>query len=649
VSDPLLENLILNPVEFTPELPEIDLNDLGLSIAAQGLDYGESSMTVQRVRQAVSEGVTDAYWPSVEATIPIIARGTKDLPIADPLHRLEGWVAEVQQKRSGWIRRDFSLDGGFAGSVGCPVDMAGLTPAQGWSMAHNSFALDIILKVSRYPIWYATVLVESEEFKGSAVRNLEFEIAEMLGTAPGLIDLTIKNEGAKDWRGCRVSLECDSYSSAATAKPSYEAWRLTPKGGAQVKEVAGAKVVKCPPLSPGWVTVLGSEISGVGHMTHADPRRMFFCLEDPSTGLEDVQWRLEYRVLGAASWIQTMEASTPVVVSSPVVGDYQQLDMRECRPERAVTGDQRWEWRLQGRSLSNSGVQPLIRDVYPESTEQWVRVSDTSPPVIDGEPGRPPTKCEDAAGVGTVAWSNPENAKFADGSFAIAENASTIESKTSHHLKVTNFGFTLPAEATILGITVRILRRGSGGIAGGEVVDDELRLIKGGTIEAADRALPSAWPGATTMAIYGGPDDLWDNSWAVADIIASNFGVALSAIIGPPVAGGSKGCKAEVEAISIYVAYVESGNENRTCFASRSIKFTDSGVRRQHPSDEVWGDLVPGGVLLHSPAPGQAGQRMRALIVPSVGDFAARPDAASVKLAAKVAYRPGYLFAREAA
>jgi hypothetical protein len=622
----VLENLILNPVEFVPDLPEIDLNDLGLTIAAEpGPDYGESSVAVERVRQAISEGITDSHWPPVDCTIPIIARGSKTLAIADPLHRLEGWVADVQRRRTGWIRRDFSTQGGFAGSVGCPVDSASLTPAQGWTFAHNQFDNGIVLKFTRYPIWFATVEVESAEFKGSAVRDLELELAELLGTAPGLIRVLVKNEGTEDWRACLLSLECDGYSSAVTAKPKYEARLLTLAGGSTSTEVGGAKVVKCPPLTSGWQTVLSSEISGVGHMTHVGPRRMAFRVNDVSTLLGDVQWKLEWRQLGAANWIQTQEGSTPIIVSSPVVGGYQVIDLGECRPERAMTGEQRWESRLQARSLSGSGKQPLIRDVYPASTEQWMRVADASETPIDGEPTKAPGTVADETGVGTVAWTISEG-----GGTAIL--GTTV---LSHYLKATNFGFAIPS-ATILGIGLTLHLEGSSPL----ILDNRIRIVKGGAIkETVDHARSGPWE---LMREYGGLGDLWGQAWTAADINSSGFGIAISA------EGAGSGQTARVKLISMTVAYAESSDVNRICIASRSIEFSDNGIRRQHPTDEVWGDLVEEGFLPYAPAPGQTGQPMRALIVPSVGDFAARADAATVKPNAKVFYRPGYLFAREA-
>jgi hypothetical protein len=635
------ENLVLNPVEFTPELPEVSLTTLGLEMLAQpGPDYGESSVTVQRVKKAISEGVTDASWPPVECTIPLKAFATEDAPIADPLHRLDAWVGEVQRRRSGWIRRDFDLGGGFAGSVGCPVDSAGLTPPQGWVFSHAQVAPDIVLKFSRYPIWYATTEILAGEAEGTDVRDLQVELAELLGTAPGLIRVVVTNEGEEDWRGCSVSLECDDYSDAETAEPVYSAKDLTLQGGSEVAEdEAGDEVVKCPALTKGWVTVLSSKIDGVGHMTHVGPRRMVFRLDDVSAVLGDVQWKLDARYLGAASWVQTMEASTPIVRSSPVIGDYQLLDMGGCRPERAITGDQRWEWRLRARSLSGSGKRPLIRDVYPMSTEQWARVADASASPIDGEPTLSPGKAEDDSGIGTVAWEIPGEL----GGYAEAKLLQEAGATTSHYLKATQFGFALPESAVILGIVASVTRR-IGSTGTNSVSDKSVKLVKKGTVSGTDHALSGDWTGGDVTVAYGSGSDLWGLTWTAAQINESGFGVAISA-------KASATRHARIDGISITVYYAESANSlAHICVAGRSMEFADNGVRRQQAEDDSWGELVPKGFSLYSPPSGQVeGRTARALIIPSVGDFAARADKATVSPGAKVYGRPAYLFAREAA
>jgi hypothetical protein len=99
----------------------------------------------------------------------------------------------------------------------------------------------------------------------------------------------------------------------------------------------------------------------------------------------------------------------------------------------------------------------------------------------------------------------------------------------------------------------------------------------------------------------------------------------------------------------VFLSNSEGSDESRVCFGGRSVEFTDTGVRRQQPTDEVWGDVpAPAGTLLKAPAPGEAGQDARLMVAPTVGDFATRADSAAIRARVKFSYRPGYLFAREA-
>lgn len=459
-----------------------------------------------------------------------------------------------------------------------------------------------------------------------------------------MIRVEVTNEGTEDWRGCIVSLECGDLGDPVTAASSYEAKDLTPKGGASVKGAEGSRVVQCPALTTGWLTVLGSEITGVGHMTHIGPRRMLLRLIGAGV---PVEWKLEWRSLGAANWVQTQEGSTPIIVETDE-NLAQLFDFGECRPERAITGEQRWEWRLQARLPEAFGVsiEPQIRDVYPMSTEQWMRVSDASATPIDGEPSMYAGAVVDAAGVGATAWTltggGPVGIPAPEERFAeITLAAGAI----SHYLEITDFGLPVPAGAAILGVRFGVLLVG---LATAAIFDDRVRLIVGGVVKAAeDKASPITWPdvrGPAQWRYYGGNEDTWGQSLIQSDVIATNFGLAIAI---RNALGTSSG--ALIYAATAQVAYSEGGNENRVCFASRSMEFTDSGVRRQHVTDEIWGDLVPEGFVPYAPAPGQAGGDARLLIIPSVGDFDSRPDLEPVDLNVKVTYRPGYLFAREAA
>ncbi|MDD4761651.1 MAG: fibronectin type III domain-containing protein [Candidatus Pacebacteria bacterium] len=130
----------------------------------------------------------------------------------------------------------------------------------------------------------------------------------------------------------------------------------------------------------------------------------------------------------------------------------------------------------------------------------------------------------DVAGVGTVTWLNPSRIVANDNSYASA----AVNGATSHYLQATNYGFNIPAGATISGIQVTIGRYGSTGF-GSDVRDSTVRLIKAGAVTGNNKAVTTTdWTGIETAVVYGGAADLWGTTWTPADINVSNFGVALS-------------------------------------------------------------------------------------------------------------------------
>lgn len=64
------------------------------------------------------------------------------------------------------------------------------------------------------------------------------------------------------------------------------------------------------------------------------------------------------------------------------------------------------------------------------------------------------------------------------------------------------------------------------------VVDNQVRIIKGGTITGNNLASTSVWPLNDGTTTYGGPANAWGTTWTLAEINATNFGVAISALIG---------------------------------------------------------------------------------------------------------------------
>ncbi|HWA31994.1 MAG TPA: vWA domain-containing protein, partial [Candidatus Paceibacterota bacterium] len=149
--------------------------------------------------------------------------------------------------------------------------------------------------------------------------------------------------------------------------------------------------------------------------------------------------------------------------------------------------------------------------------------------------------------AGAVDWINPNPAQ---------NNVTLGKNQTSHYLKATNFGFSIPANAVIRGISVNMTRSAqynSGGFFGSNnLSDNSVRLVKGNTITGSDKAGNQAWSTSNTPASYGSPSDLWNTAWTPSDINSSNFGLVFSVKRN----GSSNSTnKATITAISMTVYY----------------------------------------------------------------------------------------------
>lgn len=140
-------------------------------------------------------------------------------------------------------------------------------------------------------------------------------------------------------------------------------------------------------------------------------------------------------------------------------------------------------------------------------------------------PLSPGTEADDAS-IGTQVWDfiSEGTALSQDDGYA---SASLTVGQETHYIKVTNFGFSIPAGSTIQGIAVEIER------LCGNCVDLSICIVKGGAISATDKSVGAAWPVSDldSYGTYGGASDLWGESWTADDINASNFGVVFSASV----------------------------------------------------------------------------------------------------------------------
>ncbi|PYT06302.1 MAG: hypothetical protein DMF49_11520, partial [Acidobacteria bacterium] len=133
--------------------------------------------------------------------------------------------------------------------------------------------------------------------------------------------------------------------------------------------------------------------------------------------------------------------------------------------------------------------------------------------------------CVDATGIGTFTWSTPANAQASDNAYSTA--AFSGNNDASHFLKCTGFGFSLPSNSLIQGIQVEWEYKNA---TSGTIIDNAIRVVKGGTIGTTDKKSSAGWPATDTFVSYGGSSDLWGDSWTASDINGSSFGAALSTV-----------------------------------------------------------------------------------------------------------------------
>ena len=157
----------------------------------------------------------------------------------------------------------------------------------------------------------------------------------------------------------------------------------------------------------------------------------------------------------------------------------------------------------------------------------------------------PGTMADDAT-VGTLVWTNPNNAMASDDADAIVSSGF---GGTSHYLKATNFGFSIPTGATIDGILVEIEQDDQNT----NVIENSIKIVKGGTISGDEKSTGAAIPNADAYVSYGSSSDLWGLSWTAEDINLSTFGVVFSIVL-QNAFGGTR-----VDHIRITVYYTTAG------------------------------------------------------------------------------------------
>ena len=230
--------------------------------------------------------------------------------------------------------------------------------------------------------------------------------------------------------------------------------------------------------------------------------------------------------------------SVPLLVASSSVAEaYTESNPSIVNPNSIATGNWgEWDWTLQ-QNLSGGGA-----------------TNASSGPLSTG------TVTDDSANGGTATWHSPLNATSSNNVYSTTTVSGAVP--RSHLLKAENFGFSIPSNATILGIAPEVEVHGT------SIDSTDLTYIV--KADAANLGNPEASgfgiPTSDTYLMYGASNDLWGTSWTPTDINSATFGAAFEAD------AGSFSSNISVDHIRITVYYSTPASAANGTYYFRMIK-----------------------------------------------------------------------------
>lgn len=139
-----------------------------------------------------------------------------------------------------------------------------------------------------------------------------------------------------------------------------------------------------------------------------------------------------------------------------------------------------------------------------------------------------PGSVSNKTGLGSFAWSNPSNAMASDDVRATVALPDGFGNE-SQWLWASDFGFSIPSGAPILGVKAEVERSTT---AGTGMFSPSVQLTRGtGSPQGTNKGgTGDVWPvNIDTYAVYGGEADLWGLALVPGDVNSPTFGVAIRA------------------------------------------------------------------------------------------------------------------------
>lgn len=687
------ETISLDPVEFIPQRVELELDRLGIQV--RDADWGDSEHELFLVKQKIGEIPADRHPPNRLVTITLRVKEDTGINLAESAQLLQKKVGTFQGK-GGWVRRDPDTRGHFSQSVGAVVHSAALSGIQGWQMAHRQVIPDVKLILNTGPYFYGTKEQVTAEFKAKEARQMEYELKDLLGTAPGLFRIRVKNEGGSSWMGCISAMESSSEPLSSVNKFTYQCEDLTMMNTSTVIVKTGAasgKVVSSGPLSGTWTSILDSEIAATSEfMEHVESRRFLIRVYDPNEATKRIKLKLEWRSLGATKWISNDAETTSVV------GGYSFVELGTVRPELATLGSQRWEWRILAMTQHEAGEEILLDQVYIIPTEQYAKVKEH----VEAAPGgaviwedeflepegnvtgqvAPIGGTYEGAGDAADFKGDPKNfrikraenkdASLVLGRYLIAGSSKkTYTSLAGTVSNLTNIPAGMKSGFLFRYVNTEnwgrvVFERGSYKVGSGSGI----HTIQGGNLRVekcvAGVVKLLAQTGQGADFLDGGSIKITVNTkgevqaeavgteWSKLTFTHTDFatgGALAEGKVGVyDVMTGEAAGSTEPRYYSAVVATTAPAavEQDAICYAGRSMEFRSDGVFRQHPTVDIWARIIPDGFLPYVPPSGLEEMIAKGLVIPCLGNFEDLADSGSLTFSVQGFYFPGYHFTSEA-
>ncbi len=156
--------------------------------------------------------------------------------------------------------------------------------------------------------------------------------------------------------------------------------------------------------------------------------------------------------------------------------------------------------------------------------------------------------------------------------------------QTSQSLNLKGFGFDVPTNAKILGVTAQVRRKRD---SLGVVTDHTVQLLKNGVASGNNKADPNAWPIIYGIKPYGNANDKWGLTLGPSDVNDPDFGIRIRA----------QGLyNAQIDHVTLEVHYSVEGQE--VAFTSTAVPLhvaPDSDRPSYLPVSASFDTEMPGG------------------------------------------------------